>query len=402
MTRPTLLFLTTRNPYAEHGGDRVRARAFIAQLSLRFYVSVWHMDTAGASEIAPRPTGLVALRSFDVRAAYGRALLAVLRDRNLPLQVARYDDDALHQACVEHGAGFDAVVAHLIRTATYLRHFAGSVRVLDYCDSVSENARQTARLASRLSLWRWINRFEAPRADRFERSLVTAFDLATVASLADQAWLDLPPDRTIVLPQGVQRPASAVDISDQRTLLFVGQMDYFPNRDAAQWFAQRILPNLPGWRLRIAGRTSEATARTFAAMPQVEVVGRFDSITDAARDCSIAIAPMRVATGLQTKLLDYLAVGLPVVASQAAARGLPAGVDITGIQVVDGMQGTEDSWTAAIEALFADRPRRVAMRAQGLDYVATWHDWPVIVDRLGERMSSLLNHRASTATSGRS
>jgi glycosyltransferase involved in cell wall biosynthesis len=385
--RPRLLLLTMRDPWADHGGDRLRARRLAEQLAKRFDVIVWHPEPQGAAPIEPLPEG-VNVRGFGLEGSPARALLRAASNPKLPLQVALYDHAALHRACALEAPKADIVVAHLIRMAPYLAHFGQQVRVLDYCDAVSENARQTAQRAGVLSPWGWLNRIEAPRARHFERAASVTADLALVSSQTDQQWMGLPDDRTLIVPQGVDTrlAPAAPPTSGEKVLLVIGQMDYFPNLDGVLWFAREVLPQLAGVTLRVAGRISGPRRAQLAALDGVQVHGRFGAIAEVADGCILAIAPLHVSTGVQNKVLEYLAVGLPVVASPAAVRGLPTDAEPTGIQVA----GDAAQWVSTLHALIDDAPRRDALRTRGLAHVRLWHDWDAIGARLTDRITELL------------
>lgn len=385
--KPPLLFLTPRDPFLEHGGDRLRARNLIGQLSTAFDVTVWFIGNAPTNHA--QHAGANTVRGIVVSPqTRWRNALRGLFDRHQPLQVALHDAKAVHAAAAAMSDRFEVVFCHLIRMAPYLAHFE-ALKVIDFCDAVSENARQTARRSRWWSAWGWVNALEAPRAQRYERSLATSFDLATVASDVDRQQLAIPPERCLVVPQGVSSVSRPVTGTSAPILLFLGKMDYFPNLDAVHWFARHVMPLAPELGLRVVGPISNKQRKKLEALPGVQVCGRVDDLTDAAQGCSLGIAPMQVATGIQNKVLDYLALGLPVLATSAAARGLPAGPDAAGLQIAD----APADWARLARALLIDERQREQLRQQGLAYVREWHSWDRIGRNLVTRLGDLLVQR---------
>jgi len=377
--KPRLLFLTSRNPYDGISGDRLRARKLIEQLSRNFSVTVW--CTSKTFTISNVPDE-VSIQAFPPKPSETiRNLLRACLQQNIPFQVALHESSTLHSACRLGHSDFDVVFSHLIRTATYLKHFRIQ-RVLDYCDAISENATQTAANARLWSAWGLINRLEAPRAQRYEKQLRTAIDLAIVASQRDATLIGLEDIRTTIVPQGVDlrtgRKNPTPPTSSKSTALFIGTMDYFPNLDAALWFADNVLPLIPNLALRIVGPISEKNRLKLEAKPRVQVMGRVAELSEVAYGCDIGVAPMRVATGIQNKILDYLSLGLPVLATTKAIQGLPVGPEAAGIIVVD----TPEQWSQQAINILQTPSLLQTLSSRGTRYVREWHDWNRIGDRL--------------------
>src|SRR5262249_13169349 len=113
-----------------------------------------------------------------------------------------------------------------------------------------------------------------------------------------------------------------------RTAVFTGAMDYWPNIDAAAWFAEKILPLLKsagdGVRFYVVGSNPSPQVRALSADPRVVVTGRVEDIRPYMAHADVIVAPLRIARGIQNKVLEGLAMARPVIASPAALEGIDA------------------------------------------------------------------------------
>jgi sugar transferase (PEP-CTERM/EpsH1 system associated) len=111
-------------------------------------------------------------------------------------------------------------------------------------------------------------------------------------------------------------------------LVFTGTMDYWPNGDAVAWFARQVMPLLlrtkPNLHFHIVGAKPGSAVRRLATLPQVHVTGRVDDIRPYIAHADAVVAPLRVARGIQNKVLEAMAMGRPVVATPDAFEGLRA------------------------------------------------------------------------------
>jgi glycosyltransferase involved in cell wall biosynthesis len=126
-------------------------------------------------------------------------------------------------------------------------------------------------------------------------------------------------------PEAVSAPEEIRTL--QPYVIFTGTMDYFPNVDAVQFFCQEVLPliraRVPNLRFVIAGRNPTALVMRLAADSAIVVTGSVPDIRPYLRGAAVAVAPMRIARGVQNKILEALAMDVPVVASLVAAEALP-------------------------------------------------------------------------------
>ena len=152
-------------------------------------------------------------------------------------------------------------------------------------------------------------------------------------------------------------------------------MDYFPNVDAVQYFCKEIFPLIrrsrPETQFYIVGRSPTREVRRLADLPNVIVTGPVKDIREYLVKARIAVAPLRIARGIQNKILEAMAMGRPVVGTSSAFQGLRA-TPADGIRIADHPQ----TFAEAVLTLLQDQDlhRRCSVLARG--YVQRYHQWP--------------------------
>jgi polysaccharide biosynthesis protein PslH len=349
---------------------------------------------------------LEALRPFcaDVtgvptgRSAALRACLQALPS-SLPLQAA-YELSPQLVAAVRAtiaAGGFDLVhIEHLRAAQVVLAATEGLSEVppliIDAVDCISllfERAlRGSPSLGSRvtalLDLAR-TRRYEAAYSDRFANVIVTSpEDAWAIQTLRTQFGLPAAPPPQVVA-NGVDTDyfAPCAAPREEATLVFSGKMSYHANHAAAMFLLSAIMPlvwrDRPEVRVIIAGANPGPAIRAYDANPQVEVTGYVPSLQPYLARATLAVAPIRYGVGIQNKVLEAMAAGLPVITSPQATRALSAspGRDLL---VAEDAPGFAQQVLAAL-----DSPQRcAALGARGRQYVLRNHSWESRIAALEE------------------
>jgi sugar transferase (PEP-CTERM/EpsH1 system associated) len=235
---------------------------------------------------------------------------------------------------------------------------------------------------------------------REERHAWSHLDGCTVTSERDQTMLlsDEPTARTAVVPNGVDldffRPSPDAAPHEQRTLLFFGAMDYYPNTDAMFFFLKDVFPELvaryPSLRLCIVGRkpTEDIVSKGSA---NVEVTGVVDDVRPWLERADVVIVPLRIGGGTRLKILEAMAMGKPVVSTTLGAEGL-AVVPERDVLLADGAR----DFARQIGRLLDDPAlgRRLGTAARQL--VTSRYSWKRSVEGLSTFYAELLEARAAT------
>src|SRR5690606_20637163 len=281
-----------------------------------------------------------------------------------------------------------------------VRGFRGLPTVVDFCDATSMRLRAQLRHAQPLErpwrLWRYL----AMR--RLERSLLAMTPHVAFISPTDRAAIPAAERTAAVIPHGIvlayctrQRTAS----SRSSRLVFTGVMSYAPNADAALLLIERILPLLrasrPDVELSIVGRDpTPAVVEAGRQVAGVTVTGQVEDLRPYLEEGGVYVAPLRYASGLQNKVLEALAMEIPVVTTPVVAAGLQGGGALEPpVQIADGVENI----VAAILALLESEAERRRLAATGRQFVEAAFEW----SREAARIEAMCLQAAATPLTNR-
>lgn len=333
--KPNLLLLSSRVPYPVIGGDRLRLYHMAKVLASKYNVHlVCLADTQFDVEKELPNDGVFASVErilLPKWQSWLNSLIALLT--RTPLQVAYYKSAPFYKAVIQKSLDCDIIVSHLVRTSDVVSHMDGKdkVKILEMTDAISLNYQRSAKLDlgfKRLIFW-----LELGRLQRYELASISAFDVSVLVSGVDKSYLtDLgnpDPDKVLVCSNGVDLDRFPFDYApDGKTILFIGSMDYHPNIDAVVYFIENVFPiirkDIPDAIFRILGRIAEKDIPQYQQHDGVEVTGTVESVSVAAKGATVGVCPVRVGAGVQNKILEYMALGIPTVTTTMGFEGLAA------------------------------------------------------------------------------
>jgi glycosyltransferase involved in cell wall biosynthesis len=330
--KPRILLIAPRYPFPPIGGDRLRLHHLARMLSTRFDLTLASLCDSDPSTLPPPPAGIyTSVHCVRLPPWRSWANCAAAMFGSEPLQVAYFHSDEFAALIDRLAPDHDAVFAHLIRTAPYAAHLP-LTRVLEMTDAISMNMVRSGRYPKLGSLRHWVYRIEAERVARFERAALEQFDLVSVVSAVDKAHLlraaenDLS-HRVLVVPNGMEERAT-IRIGLTSDIVFVGNLASLQNQDALWFFVRDVLPQVRrqvlNARLRVIGPLPAAQRRALGRQPGVYVLGPVESLAEAMDGAALGVCPVRIGAGMQNKLLDYLAHGLPALTSPVGLEGIDA------------------------------------------------------------------------------
>jgi sugar transferase (PEP-CTERM/EpsH1 system associated) len=366
----SLIFISHRIPYPPDRGEKIRGWNLIQHLAKHYRLFLGCLiddpaDWQHTERLRALCTGFAAF-GIDKRWQKLRALARLRPGR--PLMLDYYGHPGLHRWTRDIFTREAIDIAYIYSTAMapYALHTrdaanGGPRRILDMQDIDSEKWTQYARGAGwpmRL-IWaregRTLLAYERFAAMQCERTLfVTEQETLRFGELVPEAR-----DRIDWLEQGVDlerfSPAQVLEnpyADASPSIVLTGNMDYWPNADAAIWFAREILPLLrqraPAPRFVIVGANPTPEVQALAELPDVRVTGRVTDVRPYVAHAAVVVAPLRIARGIQNKVLEGMAMGRPVVASPPAFEGVhaQAGRDLL---VADGAQAFTETIMAVLD-----------------------------------------------------
>ncbi len=381
-----LLLLVHRIPYPPNKGDKIRSYHLLRHLAARYEVHLGtFVDDPDDWQHVERVRALCAASYFaklDPKLARLRSLGALAGGRALSFDYYR---DTGMRAWVERTMreqNISRIVVFSSPMAQYAMPFAHARRVIDFCDVDSDKWRQYAEQKP----WpmSWLYRREARTLLAYEREVARGSDSALFATEPEaQLFRDLAPESDAKIGHfnnGVDTdyfsPAHAYAspyAEGERALVFTGAMDYWPNVDAVQWFCDEIFPRLrarlPDLRFYIVGARPTPQVLALAGQPGVTVTGTVPDVRPYLAHAAVSVAPLRVARGIQNKVLEAMAMALPVVVTPQALEGVKAdpGADLL---LADGVE----PFVQAVLRLLGEDDQ--AMRARARERVERHYSWP--------------------------
>ncbi len=282
---------------------------------------------------------------------------------------------------------FNAVLVHCSSMGPYVADHRGCRKVMDFGDADSEKwfeYAKTGRFPLSLGF-----RLEGRKVMQYERWLGAQFDACSVNATRERDVLSRHVYTPIyVLPNGVdldyfRSRRSPGQGHAPRRLVFTGNMSYKPNVDAARYLVGDIVPRVrrevPDVELYIVGMDPTPAVRRLADGDRVVVTGRVDDVRPYFEAAAVALAPLRVARGLQNKVLEAMAMRVPVVASPAACQGINAAAD------QDLLVGADpEAFSQAVLTLLRDPAARERYAAAGRTCVEQNHSWDSLLSRLDD------------------
>ncbi|CBL44194.1 Putative glycosyltransferase [gamma proteobacterium HdN1] len=385
-----LLILTPRFPYPVVGGDRLRIYQVCKALSERFSLTLLSLCETDAEMTMPLPADGVFDRVERVFLSRSRSYLNTLLalGSTTPLQVAYYRSSDFAKAVDRLMPEHDGVLSHLIRCAEYVKE-SDKPRILEMTDAISLNYERVRQLKNAGGLKAQIYRLESRRLLAYERRIVDAFDLTVLVSETDKVHLvGAQHDKVMVCSNGValEHLPFRERHDSQPVIVYIGNMASVQNMDACLYFARDVMP-LVTQRVRatfrVVGRISDGDAERLRAFPNVEVTGAVDGVAEAVEDARLGVCPVRLGAGVQNKVLEYMALGLPVVTSSIGLEGFEAQPE-RDLLVAD----TPKEYAEAISRIWDNDAMKEQLAINGHAYVNTHHCWlsrlAPMVDRIAD------------------
>ena len=321
-------------------------------------------------------------------------LLGLVRDflKGLPMQTGYFYNrkaaKKVNHLIAKHKP--DMLFGQLLRVAEYLR-YKSIPKAIDYQDIFSYGMKRRADIASFLT--RPIYTMEYRRLKRYEAAIFDDFDVKTIISEPDRALFPHEKrDEILIVPNGVDHEFfKPMEREKKYDLVFTGNMSYPPNVNAVEYLAHEIMPivwkTLPEAKMYIAGATPDPRVKKCAS-ERLIVSGWLDDIRDAYAQSRVFIAPMRIGTGLQNKLLEAMSMRLPAITSPLANASLGAEPNK---EILVGHNAEE--MAQHIVTLLTNKEKADQIAQAGYDFTNRVYDWGKATAIMENEMQKVLEGR---------
>lgn len=396
-----VLFVCHRFPYPPKRGGKIRPFNIIKHLSESHEVTVASLarshGEANAGKGIERYCNDYLMETITRRQAFLNMM------RRIPLKTPYsmgYFFSPRLKARIERLLGerrYDLIMVHCSSVAQYVEDVRGIAKVLDFGDMDSQ----------KWLIYGGVKRFpvnliyqtEGVRLRRAESELAKKFDLCTCTTKREMETLRCYGTgvRTDWFPNGVDieyfKPAGEDYIPD--SICFIGRMDYFPNQHGMIKFCTEILPRIrkerPGVRVWIVGADPNRKIRNLGKIDGVTVTGSVADVRPYASRCAVNVVPLTIARGTQNKILESMALGVPTVCSNQAARGVNAEPG-EHIMVAD----SDEEFAAHVVRLLRDKAERKRISEAGRECVMLHHSWDKSMEKMDGIIASVVRQGKET------
>jgi sugar transferase (PEP-CTERM/EpsH1 system associated) len=398
-----ILFVCHRFPFPPRRGGKIRPFNVIRHLSRDHRVTV--ASLARSREEAEEGRGIGAhCAGFEmalVSPAMQMARMVASLPTSTPSSMGFFRSASLAARIRRLLAAerFDLIFVHCSSVAQYVAHVDSIPKILDFGDMDSQKWLDYARHKPfPLSAGYWL---EGAKLERAERRLAPMFDVCTATTRAE--WETLNSYDTGVdtdwFPNGVDAEyfAPASETYDPGAISFVGRMDYYPNQECMFDFCANVLPLVracvPHATLTIVGANPPASVLKLGQISGVTVTGSVGDVRPYVRQSAVMVAPLNIARGTQNKILEAMALGVPVVTSRIAAGGVDAH-DEKHFLVATSHEGQADAGVR----LLSKPGERQRLAAAGRARMISHHSWHGSMKRLDAIIERCLSRRSALRT----
>ena len=384
-----ILYLVHRLPYPPNKGDKVRSYHLLKHLVARHnvYLGTFVDDPDDEQHVARLQgmcSDMLAVPLRPLRAKVGSLAGLVRGD---PLSLGYYHSAALMAWVVNvaERCAMDAAVVFSSAMAQYVPRDGASFRMPCLVDFVDVDSAKWAQYSEQRA-WpmSWVFDREGRTLLAYERAIASmAFRSFFVTEKESDYFRKLAPEcanNVQAIGNGVDADFFSPDAGRQNpfcpgetSVVFTGAMDYWPNIDAVAWFASEVLPALlatwPRVRFVVVGRSPPPSIVSLMSAA-VTVTGTVADVRPYLQHAAVVVAPMRLARGVQNKILEAMAMARPVVAAVECATAISAKVGHEFLAAAEPLD-----YVSAIGQLLGDPDLAIAMGKRGRDCVTRNYSW---------------------------
>jgi len=382
-----ILFVCHRFPYPPNEGGKIRSFNIIAHLQKQHEVTVASLveskvEQTDVEGIQPYCHSYIAQR-MNKPIAWLKALLCLLT--LIPSSMGYFHSWKLGKKinALLKQQQFDLIVVHCSSVAHFVLSAEDTPKILDFCDMDSQKWLIYAKHKPfPLSLAYWL---EGIKLQRAEKNLAKQFDGSSVATAFELETLDefQSGRASFCFPNGVDTDyfTPADRDYDKNTICFIGKMNYYPNEKCMLEFGQQVFPLLrekhTNLKLCIVGSNPTDKILALAEIDGIEVTGRVADVRPYVQQAALTVVPLEIARGTQNKILESMAMGVPVVCSDVAARGIDA---VPGEHVL--VAKNRGEYVLHISRILNSAEERSRLSQAGRARMLSHHGWDIAMEKM--------------------
>jgi sugar transferase (PEP-CTERM/EpsH1 system associated) len=389
-----LLYLSQRLPFPPDRGDRIATFNHIRYLARGHRVFVASLiQSAGEmkhiNEIEKIAVKASVERQGRIAAAWGMGMALL---KNQPLSIGYFCNARLRCEIAKliRDYKIEAAIAFSSSMAQYLEPYNRLLRVIYFCDVDSQKWLDLSKKCGGLKSW--IYRREARLLLEYEKKIARSFSASCVVAEGEaQLFRRLIPGAQVdVVENGVDFDyfGSLSRQSSNMELVFVGVMNYPPNEEAVQYFVREIWPlllaRMPSLHFTIVGSHPTKAVRALAGVPGVTVTGYVNDVRPYFARAALAVAPLAIARGIQNKILEAMAAGIPVLTTPTVAGNLPAEVRA----LIDVEERQPEKFANAVLRVLDNPDKCMERSRRAMDFIHKRYSWESKIRRLEELIAS--------------
>ena len=380
--------LVSRFPYPLEKGDKLRAFHQLKELNKHFDVTLFaltnrEITTEQYKKVEEYCSEIVVHKQSLFQKGWNIFRSAL---NGNPYQVG-YFYSSKGQIIVKqllNTSSFNHIYCQLVRMSEYVKNEHSIPKTLDYMDALSAGIQR--RVSKQPFYKQWIFKSEAKRLKRYESLMFDFFENRTIISKQDQQLIMHPNAQKIVcIPNGIDE-SFFEEVKQEKThdFVFVGNMSYPPNVEAIAYISEKILPAFPERTLLVSGSSPSKRVKKIASEnAQIELTGWVDDIRNSYAAGRIFLAPMMIGTGMQNKLLEAMAIGVPCVTTPLANNPIGTGENSEIL-----VASNPEEFKTAIETLTKDSTKYTEIQLNARSFVEQNHHWNETTKRLIELIDS--------------
>lgn len=397
MDKKKILYLTTRLPFPTIGGDKLRMFNILKQLKKQGHkitlvslvttdddLEVCYKNNEFFDELIPI--------NFDKKLAYLNAVKAVFNDK--PFIVEYFYSKAMQKVVdrLIKENKFGIITGYMIRIAPYLEKHKDKNIIIDFVDAVSMMYER--RIKNVQSIWdKFKIGIEYLKVKNYERKCTKIFKMQTVISQTDKDYIEqfAKTSNIKVIGNGVDTEYyKPIDFQKGNNICFVGSMQYIPNSEATIYFATEIFPlikkEIPDAKFKIIGANPRKDL--FEAVKDIdgiEITGKVEDVREYMKDCKVSVCPVKIAGGIQNKILEAMSMGIPVITTPEGAEGIGADENILKVAK------TEEEYARQVILLMQNNNLQNEIGYKSREFVQNNFSWEKVGEDWNKIISEVIN-----------